>query len=75
MSKEASIEDYKIVITLAEGDFEMSMGRNPRDQKEFNDWAMLAEKGLLNGHIDWDIIYECTRDAMASYGGKGDDHE
>jgi hypothetical protein len=75
MSKEAYIEDYKIVITLAEGDFEMSMVRNPRDQKEFNDWAMLAEKGLLKGHIDWEIIYECTRDAMASCGGKGDDHE
>ena len=28
----------------------------------------LAEKGLLNGHIDWGILYECTCDAMAHCG-------
>ena len=65
----AHIKDYRIVIELAEGDFEQSMGRKPRDQNEFDEWARLAEKGLLNGHIDWDIIYECTKDAMGDTGG------
>jgi hypothetical protein len=64
------IKDHRIVIELCEGDFETSMGRKPRDQEEFDDWAHLAEKGLMNGHIDWDIIYECTCDAMLR-GGEG----
>ena len=68
----AGIKDYRIVIELCEGDFEMSMKREPRNQQEFDEWARLAEKGLMNGHVDWDIIYECTRDAMAGYEG-GDD--
>jgi hypothetical protein len=58
------IKDHRIVIELCEGDFETSMGRKPRDQEEFDDWAHLAEKGVMNGHIDWDIIHECTREAM-----------
>jgi hypothetical protein len=49
---------------LSEGDFELSMGRKPKNQREFDEWACLLEKGLCNGHIDWDILYECTRDAM-----------
>jgi len=60
--------EYEICITLSLGDFIESMGREPKDRAEFNRWAELAEKGLLNGHIDWDIIYECTKDAMASSG-------
>jgi hypothetical protein len=56
--------EYEICITLSFGDFIESMGREPKDQTEFNRWAELAEKGLLNGHIDWNIIYECTKDAM-----------
>lgn len=64
MASETKIEDYTITIILCEGDFVQSMERKPKSQEEFNDWAALAEKGLLNGHIDWDIIYECTRDAM-----------
>ena len=63
------IKDYEISITLSEGDFVESMGRMPTDQQEFNTWAQLAEKGLLNGHIDWSIIYECTKDAMANDDG------
>jgi len=57
--------EYEINITLSLGDFIESMGRDPKDQAEFSRWAELAEKGLLNGHIDWNIIYECTKDAMA----------
>ena len=60
----AGITDHRIVIELSEGDFESSMARKPRDQEEFDDWAYLVEKGLVNGHIDWDIVYECARDAM-----------
>lgn len=58
------IREHKITIILTDGDFIESMGREPKDQAEFNRWAELAEKGLLNGHIDWSIIYECTKDAM-----------
>jgi len=66
----AKIKDWRIVIELCEGDFERSMGRKARDQDEFDEWAHLAEKGLLNGHIEWDILYECSRDAML-HGGEG----
>ena len=62
MSEE--IKDYQIVIELSAEDFKASMGRKPHDQEEFDEWARLAEKGLMNGHIDWDILYECTCDAM-----------
>ena len=58
------IVDYIITINLSEGDFIESVGRMPNNQDEFNEWAKLAEKGLLNGHIDWNVIYECTKDAM-----------
>lgn len=64
------IKDYQILIELSEAEFELSMGRKPRDQDEFDDWARLAEKGLLNGHIDWDILYDCTCDAMLHSGGE-----
>lgn len=64
------IKDHRIVIELCEGDFEISMKRKPRDQEEFDEWAYLVEKGLLNGHIDWDILYECACDTMP-----GDDDE
>jgi hypothetical protein len=62
------IKEYKVTLSLLPGEFELSMGRNPRDQDEFDAWARLAEKGLLNGHIDWDILYECACDAMLDYG-------
>ena len=62
------IKDYEIALTLCVGDFEQSMGRKPKSQGEFDEWARLLEKGLLNGHIDWDILYECTCDAMAEEG-------
>ena len=59
--------EHTITLTLCEGDFEMSMRRRPRDDEEFDEWAYLCEKGLLNGHIDWDILYACARDAMRTY--------
>lgn len=66
------IKDHRITIELSEDDFEGSMGRRPQDQAEFDQWAALAEKGLLNGHIDWSIIRDCTREAMQ---GRGDENE
>ena len=66
------IREHKITITLTDGDFIESMGREPLNQSEFDRWAELAEKGLLNGHIDWNIIYECTKDAMP---GDGEDEQ
>ena len=62
------IREHRITITLTDGDFIESMGREPESQDEFDVWAQLAEKGLLNGHIDWSIIYECTKDAMPAGG-------
>ena len=58
------IKERETVLTFCAEDFEQSMGRKPKGQEEFDEWAILAEKGLLNGHIDWDILYECTKDAM-----------
>jgi len=62
------IKEHQITLTLCAEEFELSMGRKPKDQEEFDEWARLAEKGLLNGHIDWDILYECTCDAMVQQG-------
>ena len=58
------MREHTITFILTVDDFEMSMGRKPRDKDEFEEWARLCEKGLCNGHIDWDIIYECAREAM-----------
>ena len=55
--------EHIISLTLCEGDFEVSMGRAPRDGWEFEEWAYLCEKGLLNGHIDWDVLYDCAKEA------------
>ena len=64
------IRDRRIVLNLCVEEFEMSVGRKPKNQAEFDQWTELAEKGLLNGHIDWDILYECTCDAFCrQYGG------
>ena len=62
------VKDHQIIISLSAGVFELSIGRKPRDEDEFEKWALLLEKGLLNGHIDWDILYGCTRDAIGSSG-------
>ena len=56
--------EHTITLTLCESDFEMSMGRKPRDDEEFEERAYLCEKGLRNGHIDWDVLFECAKEAM-----------
>jgi len=60
--QDGTIRDRKVVIHFCAEEFEMSIGRKPKNQEEFDEWARLAEKGLLNGHIDWDILYDCTCD-------------
>jgi len=62
------IRDYQIVLLLSPEEFELSMGRMPEDQEEFDRWAFFVEKGLLEGNIDWDNIRECTREAMLTAG-------
>ena len=42
--------EHKITIILSDGDFIESMSRAPESQTEFDTWAQLAEKGLMNGH-------------------------
>ncbi len=69
--KEATVRDHRIVISLSAADFEQSMGRKPRDEDDFEKWALLMKKVLLNGHVGWDILYECTRDAIGSSSGGG----
>jgi hypothetical protein len=61
---EMADREYMTTLTLCEGHFEMSMGRKPRGDEEFEEWAYLCEKGLLNGHIDWDVLYQCAKEAM-----------
>jgi predicted secreted protein len=58
------IKEYKIVLTVCPEDFQEHMGRKPKSQEEFDEWARLAEKGLVNADIDRGIIYECASDAM-----------
>ena len=69
------VYEHKITIFLSDGDFIESMGREPMNQSEFDTWAQLAEKGLMNGHIDWSIIYECTKDAMGRDGSNDGESE
>ena len=59
-----ALRGHMISFTLTEGDFEFSMGRKPASDEEFEEWARLCEKGLRNGHIDWDIVFECAREAL-----------
>ena len=61
--KMSKIRDCEIVLSLCPEEFEMSMGRKSKDQEEIYERARLADKGLLNGYIDWDLLYECTCDA------------
>jgi len=61
---EEKIKEHKIVVTLRPGDFRASMGRAPCSQEEFDRWAQLAEKWLLNGPSDWQVLYECAAKSM-----------
>ena len=64
----APIGDYRIILWLLPGEFELSMGRSPRDQVEFDAWAGHVEDGLLNGYVDWETLYKCAYDALENGG-------
>jgi len=55
---------YEIQVVISEEDFELGVGRRPRHQKEFLSFCCYCEKGLLNGHIDWDILFDCAREEL-----------
>ena len=64
----AAIRDYRIVLWLLPGEFELSTGRSPEDQAEFDAWAARVEDSLLNGYVDWDTLYRCAFDAIENGG-------
>ena len=58
------MKEHKIEIYISVGDFEQAFGRKPTDENEFQEFCDYSEKGLLNGHIDWHIVFGCAKDAM-----------
>ena len=61
---EENIEPYKIEIEVWPDNFKRQFGRSPRDLAEFEEFCYWCEKGLINGHIDLDMVFECAHDAM-----------
>ena len=59
------MDEHKIELVIGVGDFEQAFGRKPKSGNEFEEFCYYCEKGLTNGHIDWDIIFSCAKDAMA----------
>ena len=58
------IHPYKIEIEIWPESFERQFGRPPKSRAEFEEFCSLCEKGLINGHIDMDMVFECARDSM-----------
>ena len=52
-----------IELSVTEGDFEKVFDRKPKDQEEFEGFARYCEKGV-HSQLDWDIIFDCIKDAM-----------
>ena len=57
------IKPHEIIFEICEGDFIDSLNRPPKNQEEFDQWAYYVEKGMRNGHIDWNILYKCANEA------------
>ena len=53
-----------VELILTAEDFERSMGREPEDDEEFDAWACKCEESLLDGSIDWDMVFEYARCAL-----------
>jgi len=62
------MKEYKIEFVISEEDFEHTFARKPKSVKEFEEFCYFCEKGLMNGHIDWDIIFSCAKEAMTGTG-------
>jgi hypothetical protein len=58
------MQDYKIEFTIGVEDFISTLRRNPKNKTEFDRFCELSEKGLRNGHIDWNIVFNCAKDMM-----------
>jgi len=58
------MDEYKIEFIIDVENFEQVFGRKPKSSSEFKEFCMLCEKGLTFGHIDWNIVFDCARDAM-----------
>jgi len=56
--------EHEITLTIGEEDFIKTFGRKPKDIKEFKTFAGFCVKGLLNGHIDMKMVFECAKDEM-----------
>lgn len=54
-----------ITFELNQADFFVAMKRYPKDNGEFDDFVHYIKKGM-EAQLDWDILYDCTRDAMGS---------
>ena len=63
-SEVCQMKDYKIEFEICSEDFDQAFGRKPKNEKEFREFCEFCEKGLRNGHIDWNIIFNCAKDAM-----------
>ena len=59
------MKSYKIEFEICPEDFEQTFGRKPKTKGEFHEFSQYCEKGLRNGHIDWDIVFSCAEDAMS----------
>ncbi len=58
----------KIELIIDPVDFKNTFGREPKDVNEFEEFCYYCEKGLKNGHIDWDIILQCAKEAVETSG-------
>jgi len=56
--------EYEIQLVISQEDFELAVGRKPRHEKEFLSFCGSCEKGLLDGHIDWNILFDCAREEL-----------
>ena len=48
------------MLTISDGDFEQCFGRKPKES-EWDNFVHYVKNGV-DAQIDWDIIFECTRD-------------
>ena len=58
------MKEYKIEFIISEGDFYHVLGRWPDDEAEYKHFCEQCEKGLRNDHIDWNIIFDCAKEAI-----------
>lgn len=54
---------HTIPITIGVKDFVYAFGRKPKNMDKFETFCRYCEKGI-HAQIDWDILVECTKEAM-----------